>query len=134
MIESVDKTHYYNVSRAAQEAGVSPQTIINNIKKGKLKAAITGVGSDGSPKKYRISSDDLDTWLESRPTAANSDRAKIRIKKKYSDMELKDFSDHVGGWILDAVTGAYNEGYNKGLEDGKEAMRKQIMGAIKEEK
>lgn len=118
---------YYSAVKAAEEAGVAHQTILNHINKGTLKATVTSETAGGTAKSYRISEDDLLDWIEHRSTKTIREASKGFVEKKLSSMDEREISDHFAMLIFSIK----QEAYNAGIEEGKRQMRLQIKEALK---
>lgn len=110
---------YYTTKQAAEECGVSLNTIKRAIKNEELKAnTVPGMGKYGW--KYMISETDLFEWIEHghEQTARQSQI----IKQKYNEMTV----EQLAGRLLNMVQEAYKQGYEDGMHSAKVEMLKKL--------
>ena len=110
------KEKWFKTPQAAKEAGVTNQTILNNIYAGKLVAKKM---FDGSREYYLISESNLLEWVNDR----KSIKTKVVRQQNVSELTVDD----VAQWIKDQISKAYNDGY----KDGSQNAKKEILTAVK---
>ena len=110
---------YYTTKQAAEECGVSLNTIKRAIKNEELKAnTVPGMGKYGW--KYMISETDLFEWIE-HGHERTAKQSKI-VKQKYSEMTV----EQLAGRLLNMVQEAYKQGYEDGMHSAKVEMLKKL--------
>ena len=113
----------FTLQQASKEAGLSPETIRQAVKKGLLPAQTISFGTAGRVK-YMIAETDLLNYIENRPTISETRSNKVAQTRSISDLTLEE----LGGELFNKIKKSYDEGYKKGYEDAK----KKIIAAIKE--
>ena len=110
---------FYSTKQAAEECGVSLNTIKRAIKNEELKAnTVPGMGKYGW--KYMISETDLFEWIE-HGHERTAKQSKI-VKQKYSEMTV----EQLAGRLLNMVQEAYKQGYEDGMHSAKVEMLKKL--------
>lgn len=113
------KEKWFNTKQASEQTRVSIQTIINNIKNGRLKATELPNGNHGT--KYLIAESDLIAWMEDR----KSIKAVPNVKAKGT---LAEYSYEE---IAEELYRREKQAYERGIKEGVRQAKAEFMQALK---
>jgi excisionase family DNA binding protein len=109
VITNIGGEKYYTCKQASEEFGLSYAAIYSACKDGRINARQTG-------RSYMVSESDIREYIENR-------KKRIVVDTSLSEWSVEDIANEILKRIEDA--------YERGVKDGKKAMRDEFTQAFK---